>query len=64
MLLNDAHQQVVNVLLQLLDLVVPLGELVLLLHHQGDQLLLGQLGVLTFDPCVFDLEGKRGMEVV
>lgn len=43
-LLDYTHQQVVYVLLQLNNLGVLLRELRLLLHHQGNQLLLGQLG--------------------
>ena len=45
LLVDHADQQVVDVLLQLRDLVLPLGQLKLLLHHQRDELLLGELGV-------------------
>ena len=48
MLLHDPHQQVVDVLLQLRDSGVALGELLLLPDHQGDQLRPSQLGIRTF----------------
>ena len=43
--LDYTNQQVIDVLLQLHDLVVLLGEFRLLLDHQCDQLLLGQLSI-------------------
>src|SRR4029434_854079 len=44
-LIDDTHEQVIDVLLQLHNLLISLGELILLLDHKGDELLLSELGV-------------------
>lgn len=45
---HDAHQQVVNVLLQLRYLLVPVRQLLVLFEHQRDELGPSQLGIRSF----------------
>ena len=59
LLLHDAHQQVVDVLLQLRDLVVPLRQLALELLQQQEQLSAGQLGEGTPGLVLLHLDTGR-----
>lgn len=51
---HDAHQQVINVLLQLRYLLVPVRQLLVLFEHQRDELGPSQLGIRSFGgvPCL------------
>lgn len=45
-LLHDAHQQLVDVVLQFLDVLLLLAQLALLLQQQLDQLVVGEVVIL------------------
>ena len=59
LLLHDAHQQVVDVLLQLRDLVVPLSQLALELLQQQHQLSSGELGERALGLSLLHLDARQ-----